>query len=188
MSYQHRYTLLVGKPPFETSSLKDTYSRIKRNEYRIPSTISLDARNLIQKLLQADPKHRPATENILCDPFFQIGFTPAKLPIRYVLSDRQLFVLILLFSFLSCLTVAPHFKRASSIGVTDSALAHRKPLGDANQVAIGEGFRKPFSEANHGAAADLHKPFPSDNPGPAFQNESEYLTVFLHDLWFVSHF
>lgn len=31
-----RYTLLVGKPPFETSCLKDTYIRIKKNEYTIP--------------------------------------------------------------------------------------------------------------------------------------------------------
>jgi len=77
----------------------------------------------------------------------------------------------------SCLTVAPHFKRASSIGVADSASAHRKPLGDANQVAIGDGFRKPFAEANHGAAVELHKPLPSDNPGPAFQNESKYSSV-----------
>merc|ERR1712088_717777 len=30
------YTLLVGKPPFETNSLKETYSRIKKNEYIIP--------------------------------------------------------------------------------------------------------------------------------------------------------
>lgn len=32
----HRYTLLVGKPPFETSCLKETYIRIKKNEYTIP--------------------------------------------------------------------------------------------------------------------------------------------------------
>lgn len=31
-----RYTLLVGKPPFETSCLKETYSRIKKNNYVIP--------------------------------------------------------------------------------------------------------------------------------------------------------
>lgn len=31
-----RYTLLVGKPPFETSCLKETYIRIKKNEYTIP--------------------------------------------------------------------------------------------------------------------------------------------------------
>lgn len=86
-----RYTLLVGKPPFETSSLKETYSKIKRNEYRIPSTISHDAHNLIQKLLQSDPKHRPTTDSILTDPFFQIGFIPAKLPIRCKLVYLHLF-------------------------------------------------------------------------------------------------
>ena len=41
----YRYTLLVGKPPFETSCLKETYLRIKNNEYSIPkvtkTTLSL---------------------------------------------------------------------------------------------------------------------------------------------------
>lgn len=32
----YRYTLLVGKPPFETSCLKETYLRIKKNDYSIP--------------------------------------------------------------------------------------------------------------------------------------------------------
>ena len=30
------YTLLVGKPPFETTSLKETYKKIKMCEYIIP--------------------------------------------------------------------------------------------------------------------------------------------------------
>ena len=46
------YTLLVGKPPFETQTLKDTYARIKRNEYHVPSRIGPAAKNLISKLLQ----------------------------------------------------------------------------------------------------------------------------------------
>lgn len=35
-AYSLRYTLLVGKPPFETSCLKETYNRIKKNNYTIP--------------------------------------------------------------------------------------------------------------------------------------------------------
>ena len=53
-----RYTLLVGHPPFETQSLKDTYSKIKRNEYHIPSRIGPLARTLISRMLQADPLSR----------------------------------------------------------------------------------------------------------------------------------
>ncbi|XP_013148416.1 PREDICTED: serine/threonine-protein kinase PLK1 [Papilio polytes] len=40
------YTLLVGKPPFETSTLKDTYKRIKQCEYRVPTTLRKPATSL----------------------------------------------------------------------------------------------------------------------------------------------
>ena len=53
-----RYTLLVGRPPFETQSLKDTYSKIKRNEYHIPSRIGPLARALITRMLQGEPTCR----------------------------------------------------------------------------------------------------------------------------------
>merc|ERR1719211_658083 len=33
------YTLLVGKPPFETQTLKDTSKRIRANEYHVPSRV-----------------------------------------------------------------------------------------------------------------------------------------------------
>ena len=46
------YTLLVGKPPFETQTLKDTYARIKKNEYHVPSRVGPLAKKLIIKLLQ----------------------------------------------------------------------------------------------------------------------------------------
>lgn len=88
----HSYTLLVGKPPFETKSLKDTYSLIKRNEYYIPSRINDSARQLIKRLLRLNPDERPTAGEILGDPFFS-GYIPVSLPT-------------------SCLSVAPHFKRA----------------------------------------------------------------------------
>ena len=70
----YRYTLLVGKPPFETSSLQDTYLLIKKNEYHIPSTrVSSHAKALIQRLLKADPTSRPSMTDVLKDPFFTAG-------------------------------------------------------------------------------------------------------------------
>lgn len=67
------YTLLVGKPPFETSSLKETYMRIKKNEYHIPSRVSPLARNLIDQLLRSDPALRPSMNKILEHEFFTTG-------------------------------------------------------------------------------------------------------------------
>ena len=58
MSLFLRYTLLVGHPPFETQTLKDTYTKIKKNEYNIPSRIGPLARALIIRMLQADPSSR----------------------------------------------------------------------------------------------------------------------------------
>ncbi len=87
-----RYTMLVGRPPFETSSLNDTYRKIKRNEYHIPSRISNDARVLITKLLRPNPMTRPTSHEILLDPFFINGFRPERLPQRSVLLKNPLYV------------------------------------------------------------------------------------------------
>ena len=32
------YSLIVGRPPFETPEVKDTYKKIKNVEYKFPST------------------------------------------------------------------------------------------------------------------------------------------------------
>lgn len=69
-----RYTLLTGAPPFETMSLKDTYNKIRRNDYEIPSRISSAARVLIRKLLQPDPTSRPTMEQVLADEFLAAGW------------------------------------------------------------------------------------------------------------------
>ena len=75
------YTLLVGKPPFETSCLKDTYMRIKKNEYHVPSSrVSPTAKNLIMKLLAADPTQRPNMQSILDDDFFKSGTCTLLIP------------------------------------------------------------------------------------------------------------
>lgn len=75
-----RYTLLVGRPPFETSCLKDTYMRIRNNEYAIPSKVTRPAAKLIQKFLSERPQDRPQLESVLNDEFFTRGFFPRTLP------------------------------------------------------------------------------------------------------------
>lgn len=66
------YTILVGKPPFETSDIKATYKRIRMNQYSFPDgvVISDDARNLIESILQTDPTCRPTLDAMLSHPFF----------------------------------------------------------------------------------------------------------------------
>jgi len=77
------YTMLVGKPPFETSDVKTTYRRIRLTAYTFPEhiTISEEAKSLITRILNADPKRRPTLDEILGHSFFNKGGSiPKTLP------------------------------------------------------------------------------------------------------------
>ncbi|KAJ0181335.1 hypothetical protein K1T71_003420 [Dendrolimus kikuchii] len=101
------YTLLVGKPPFETSTLKDTYKRIKQCEYRIPSSLRKPAAAMIVLQLQANPARRPSVDKLLQHDFFTSGILPAALP-------------------LSCLTTAPRTDQLEGVAM------QRRPLNEVN--------------------------------------------------------
>eukprot|EP00730_Choanoeca_flexa_P001126 TRINITY_DN10488_c0_g1_i1.p1 TRINITY_DN10488_c0_g1~~TRINITY_DN10488_c0_g1_i1.p1 ORF type:complete len:652 (+),score=201.66 TRINITY_DN10488_c0_g1_i1:146-2101(+) len=79
------YTMLVGKPPFETRDIKTTYSKIKRNDYRIPSSLNLspEAQDLIRMLLHRDPAQRPKVDEILLHPFLAgAAYVPSEMPVK----------------------------------------------------------------------------------------------------------
>ena len=75
------YIFIVGKPPFETNDLKQTYKRIKSIQFDFPEDvhISTAAKNLIRRLLVRDPKKRPSLNDILMDDFFNMGALIPKL-------------------------------------------------------------------------------------------------------------
>ncbi|KFM70489.1 Serine/threonine-protein kinase PLK1, partial [Stegodyphus mimosarum] len=109
------YTLLVGSPPFETHTLKNTYYKIKKCDYYLPPKLDHSARQLIQKLLHPDPEKRPSAEEILMDAFLTSGYIPSKLPT-------------------SCLTMQPRFTHNMSI--FEESIIERKPLKDAGNKAM----------------------------------------------------
>ncbi|XP_071031411.1 serine/threonine-protein kinase PLK1-like isoform X1 [Oncorhynchus clarkii lewisi] len=106
------YTLLVGKPPFETSCLKETYNRIKKNNYTIPWQINPVAASLIKRMLHADPSQRPTVSQLQTDEFFTEGYIPLRLPT-------------------TCLTVPPRF----SIAPSSLEPSQRRPLTALNNKA-----------------------------------------------------
>ena len=59
------YEFLVGSPPFEAQGHSETYRRIAKVDLRFPPHISPEARDLISKLLQKDPKARLSLDNVL---------------------------------------------------------------------------------------------------------------------------
>jgi len=67
------YTLLVGKPPFETASLRETYARIKQVQYKTPTHMSKPAINMVSNMLQLNPSKRPSVAKLMKDVFFTSG-------------------------------------------------------------------------------------------------------------------
>ena len=138
------YILLVGRLPFNTRTLKDTRTKIEKNEYHyhIPSRIGPLPRNLIQRLLEHEPARRPSVGEILKDDFMTMGFLPSRLP-------------------LSCLTMAPRFDTKMNA----SLIVQRTPLTEVTsqpRTGVPALERKDIKNDSAGAPSDcclsdLHK-------------------------------
>jgi cell cycle serine/threonine-protein kinase CDC5/MSD2 len=76
------YTLVVGKPPFQTKDVKAIYKRIRDNDYDFPPDrrVSPEVQALVQDILTPDPSARPALHDILDSNWFTTGIVPAYIP------------------------------------------------------------------------------------------------------------
>ncbi|KAG5319942.1 PLK1 kinase, partial [Pseudoatta argentina] len=76
------YALLVGQPPFDTATLKETYARICNNHYREvdDSIASGSGQDLIRWLLQSNPELRPSLERVKEHIYLTKEYVPASLP------------------------------------------------------------------------------------------------------------
>lgn len=76
------YTLLVGKPPFQTPKVDEIYERIRQNAYEIPTSagLSTEAIDLITRILTHNPAQRPTLVQIMNHAWFQCGPIPLTIP------------------------------------------------------------------------------------------------------------
>ncbi|KAM9709026.1 serine/threonine-protein kinase PLK4 [Menidia menidia] len=63
------YAFLMGRPPFDTDTVKHTLSKVVLGEYDMPAHVSPEAKDLIHQLLQRDPNQRPSLSAVLDHPF-----------------------------------------------------------------------------------------------------------------------
>lgn len=69
------YTLIIGKPPFETKDVKTTYKKIKMNSYDFPENVQISdaAKKLITSILTNDPTKRPSLGELDSFEFFKMN-------------------------------------------------------------------------------------------------------------------
>ncbi|THG95301.1 hypothetical protein EW026_g6329 [Hermanssonia centrifuga] len=77
------YTLVIGKPPFQTKDVKTIYNRIRNNEYDFPTDriVSLEVQELVTRILTTDPSSRPTLHEILDNRWFTRGTVPSNIPV-----------------------------------------------------------------------------------------------------------
>ncbi|XP_068142581.1 serine/threonine-protein kinase PLK4 [Drosophila tropicalis] len=63
------YTLVVGRPPFDTDAVQSTLNKVVMSEFIMPTHLSFEACDLIEKLLKKNPHERISLEQVLRHPF-----------------------------------------------------------------------------------------------------------------------
>ncbi|ORZ40023.1 hypothetical protein BCR44DRAFT_71013, partial [Catenaria anguillulae PL171] len=65
------YSMLIGRPPFQTNDVNKIYKRINELDYSFPSSVPIhdDARALIESMLQREPERRPTIHDLLQHPY-----------------------------------------------------------------------------------------------------------------------
>lgn len=63
------YEFLVGNPPFEAEGHSATYRRISAVDLKFPRSVPEDAKDLIRKLLQKDPRMRLSLQSVQKHPW-----------------------------------------------------------------------------------------------------------------------
>lgn len=63
------FALLFGTVPFKANNMKDLHQQILSAKYNMKEQISDDAKNLIQGLLNTDPKKRLSVRRVLMHPW-----------------------------------------------------------------------------------------------------------------------
>ncbi|NWY90922.1 PLK4 kinase, partial [Loxia curvirostra] len=67
------YTLLIGKPPFDTDTVRNTLNKVVLADYEMPAFLSREAQDLIHRLLRKNPADRLSLSSVLDHPFMARG-------------------------------------------------------------------------------------------------------------------
>ena len=163
------YTLLIGKPPFETTSVKTTYKRIRSNVYSFPTNvhISTAARSLIKSILHSKPEKRPTLHDMKQHDFFTRTTFPLQLP-------------------LSCLTRPLVYRVENRKENVNHKLSSTKSHNKRNRAPLGDctnaNNKNMINQAKNNRKLTAIKPLSSDKVIGIAKNTRNALLDF-HDKW-----
>ena len=63
------YAMLCGTVPFKAQNMQELYKIIKKMDYGYPGDVSIEARSLVDGMLQLEPRERLSLPEILSHPW-----------------------------------------------------------------------------------------------------------------------
>ncbi|EGR34004.1 protein kinase domain protein [Ichthyophthirius multifiliis] len=84
------FALICGYLPFEDDSTSALYKKILNGDYQIPSFVTFDAKDLLQKILNIDPKKRINFEEIKMHKFFNLNKREYQIPPGIIIGFNQI--------------------------------------------------------------------------------------------------
>uniref|UniRef100_A0A8C5L849 Serine/threonine-protein kinase PLK4 n=1 Tax=Jaculus jaculus TaxID=51337 RepID=A0A8C5L849_JACJA len=69
------YTLLIGRPPFDTDTVKNTLNKVVLADYEMPAFLSREAQDLIHQLLRRNPADCLSLSSVLDHPFMSRNYS-----------------------------------------------------------------------------------------------------------------
>jgi 5'-AMP-activated protein kinase catalytic alpha subunit len=64
------FAMVYGTVPFKANNMADLHKLIIKGKYKLKKDVSEEVRDLLRKILEADPNKRLAIPQILCHPWF----------------------------------------------------------------------------------------------------------------------
>ena len=71
------YVLVCGRVPFDDRAVSGLRSKIKRGDYTLPSVLSVELRDLLQRMLSVDPQARISVSALIGHPWTNQGYGEA---------------------------------------------------------------------------------------------------------------
>ena len=83
------FTILTGRPPFDTGAVKETLKLVAKATFQLPSDVSHDAAGLIRGMLQKNPDQRITMDGVLGHDFFKLPSCAPKDLSKFQLKTPQ---------------------------------------------------------------------------------------------------
>ena len=143
------HAFILGRVPFWADSVDELFTAITDDPVDLPPSVSPDLSSLLLKILEKDPQKRKSLEQLLADPWFELG--DVKKPDTLEVTEQDLMEALtpIKLDFAQTVNLAIKMKKWKNNALSNAALARsEKPIAPNKYVETVEEFKKEVEESS----------------------------------------